>query len=221
MPYLSGRKSHIRDVRPELGRRGDHMQKSVGRTDIARRLSDERLAEIKQIAGVLLGQTGYENFTFDELAKKARCSKSTLYRHWKGKAGLVMDVMDHDVLVVADTGSLHGDLEIFIASVADGLKAWGSVLLSLAWALGMDQDLAQLWRTSTKQNAERHLATIVDRAVARGEIRQPRDLPVLSTVIPASFVWYLAFNQDCDHQAFGRRFLNEVILPVLRGGGSV
>lgn len=49
---------------------------------------------IRQAALEELGAAGYGAFTIESVAARARVGKSTIYRHWKGKADLVADALD-------------------------------------------------------------------------------------------------------------------------------
>jgi len=57
------------------------------------RLKPDRLDEIILIARALLVERGFDAFTLDEVALRARCSKTTLYRRWSNKSNLIVDVI--------------------------------------------------------------------------------------------------------------------------------
>ena len=57
------------------------------------RMSPQRLLEMHSAAMDVLREVGYEDFSMDLVASRARCSKATLYRHWSGKAHLVADAV--------------------------------------------------------------------------------------------------------------------------------
>ena len=49
-----------------------------------------REAEILGVAYEVLVERGYEGITFEEVARRAKASKPTLYRRWKSKRDLVV-----------------------------------------------------------------------------------------------------------------------------------
>src|SRR5580698_11541331 len=57
---------------------------------------------------------GYEHFTIETVAARARTSKPVLYRRWKTREDLLRDTVRHrgaaDLPVIPDTGTLRGDL---------------------------------------------------------------------------------------------------------------
>src|SRR5882757_6769969 len=76
------------------------------------RLKPDRLDEIILIARALLVERGFDAFTLDEVALRARCSKTTLYRRWSNKSNLIVDVIGRESPTTEpNTGSLRGDLE--------------------------------------------------------------------------------------------------------------
>ncbi len=42
----------------------------------------------------VLGERGYAAFTIEAVAHTARVAKSTIYRHWPGKLGLIADALE-------------------------------------------------------------------------------------------------------------------------------
>src|SRR3979490_603906 len=72
----------------------------------------------------LLLAKGYEGFSTDEVAARAGCAKTTLYRRWPTQDHLIVAVvarMQNEVEVV-DTGDLHHDLIEYLTAVAAGLN---------------------------------------------------------------------------------------------------
>src|SRR6478735_3088737 len=59
------------------------------------RVEGEREAEIFDATARLLVEWGYDKLTFDAVAAAARASKATLYRRWRSKADLVIDLLEH------------------------------------------------------------------------------------------------------------------------------
>ena len=76
------------------------------------RVAGERELEILEATLEVLAEVGYDLLTMDAVASRAKASKATLYRRWRGKPELVVAaIMAHKGDTVApDTGSLRGDL---------------------------------------------------------------------------------------------------------------
>src|SRR3954466_1515914 len=60
------------------------------------RVEGVREAEILEAALEVLAEVGYDRFTMDAVALRAKASKATLYRRWNGKVQLVIDALHHD-----------------------------------------------------------------------------------------------------------------------------
>ena len=119
------------------------------------RVEGVREAEILEAALEVLAEVGYDRFTMDAVALRAKASKATLYRRWNGKVQLVIDALHHDHQQhhyteqgPVDTGSLRGDL--IAAFCGDGgltdkpeVDTFGAILT----AITRDAEFAEAFRT--------------------------------------------------------------------------
>ena len=64
---------------------------SEGRPSGARAAA--RRQAILDAAIALLMEVGYDRMSMDALAERARASKATIYRHWAGKAEVVVEAV--------------------------------------------------------------------------------------------------------------------------------
>ena len=79
----------------------------------APRLDPARETAILDAVLALLTEVGHDRMSIDEVARRARASKATIYRRWSGKAAMVAALMHRmalDYPPLPDTGSLRGDL---------------------------------------------------------------------------------------------------------------
>ncbi len=132
---------------------------------------DERLF-VATVA--LIESVGYEGFTIEAVAARAAVAKSTIYRRYPAKADLVLAAVAQltGAAPVPDQGSLGADLaslvEEFVGSLREG--ALGSMVRALQLALAERPDLADVAAAGFLADRKRDLDTIIDRAVARGEL---------------------------------------------------
>jgi AcrR family transcriptional regulator len=66
---------------------------------------------------------GYAALTVDNVARRAGVHKTSVYRRWKDRAGLVLDALTENVAVgvpIPDTGAIDTDLQAYARS----LVAW-------------------------------------------------------------------------------------------------
>ncbi|MFB1483760.1 TetR/AcrR family transcriptional regulator [Corallococcus sp. RDP092CA] len=123
-----------------------------------------------------LAKTGYTNFTFDAVAKRANTSRAVLYRRWSSKPKLVGAAIAREIqkdeVVTPDTGSLRGDV-IALLTQANGRRV--RLAITLLAHLGdyyraTGTSIATL-RKSLYGDRESTMETIIERAVARGEVK--------------------------------------------------
>jgi AcrR family transcriptional regulator len=148
------------------------------------RMSPERLTEMHSAAMDVLREVGYEGFSMDLVASRARCSKATLYRLWPGKAQLVAAALYATRPGKAEqinTGTLRGDLLTMVELLASQAQKDTLLFAGLSHAVLMDDELALAVRTTLVEPWLAEMIGVVDRAVERGEL--PRR-PVAADFLP-------------------------------------
>jgi AcrR family transcriptional regulator len=137
------------------------------------RMSPERVTEIHSAAMDVLREVGYEDFSMDPVASRARCSKATLYRLWPSKAQLVAAALYATRPGKAEeinTGSLRGDLLTMVELLASQAEKDTGLFAGLSHAVLTDEHLALAVRTTLVQPWFAEMIGVVDRAVERGEL---------------------------------------------------
>ncbi|MFI9052327.1 TetR/AcrR family transcriptional regulator C-terminal ligand-binding domain-containing protein [Streptomyces sp. NPDC053427] len=130
---------------------------------------------------VLAGLTehGYPGLTVEYVAEHSGVHKTTLYRRWGDVEGLVADALDlagEDSWAPPDTGSLEGDLRALAREVVESftdpaVAASGSALIAAGF---QSQRAAEALRAYYTERFRR-CGTVVERAIARGELPPPAD----------------------------------------------
>lgn len=121
----------------------------------------------------ILGEVGFSGLSIDGVAARAGVGKATIYRHWEGKADLVVDAFRRAVppLAEPDTGNLRDDLCDVLGRVAEGLalSPLARIIPSMVEAAERDPELRRLYG---EFGAERRavVARILVRAQARGDL---------------------------------------------------
>lgn len=134
----------------------------------------------------LLAERGVGATSIEAIADRSGVAKTTIYRHWPGKAELVIDAFEslmdepHD----PDTGSFETDLVALAVGLSHALDSgpWSELLPSLVDAAERDPDLAVLHGRLVEG---RHAAVraVVSRARSRGEVRNDVvDLDIIELV---------------------------------------
>jgi AcrR family transcriptional regulator len=148
------------------------------------RMSPERVTEIHSAAMDVLREVGYEDFSMDLVASRARCSKATLYRLWPGKPQLVAAALYATRPGKAEeinTGTLRRDLLTMVELLACQAEKDTLLFAGLSHAVLTDEELALAVRTTLVEPWLAEMIGVVDRAVERGELPSP---PVAAGFLP-------------------------------------
>ena len=89
--------------------------------DASRRSERARLA-VLEATKQLIATVGYDNMSIDAIAATAGVGKQTIYRWWRSKAAVVLDMWAPEVhprIEFPDTGDLAADLKSQIKAVID------------------------------------------------------------------------------------------------------
>jgi AcrR family transcriptional regulator len=119
----------------------------------------------------LLAEAGYARLTMDQVAARARVSKSSLYLRWPNKVALVADALQHRARVVPevpDTGSLPGDMRVFLSGLLRPRSEAARALAAVSGEIATNPELRQAWHRGLAGMLTGCLRVIVGRAVARG-----------------------------------------------------
>jgi AcrR family transcriptional regulator len=182
-----------------------------------RQLDASRDAALRDAALELLAEIGYDRLSIDAVAARAKASKMTIYRRWSGKAELIADAISslRKPNETPDTGSLRGDLEA-MASSSDNfdIRFDAQLVLGLVTALARDPELRQVVREHFFGRSGIRLRQVFERAIARGEIPQGRNLDLLVSVFPALVIHHLLIFGELPDASFTAQVINDMILPL-------
>ena len=126
---------------------------------------------------------GYEHFTIDTVAARARTSKPVLYRRWKTRDDLLRATVRHigaaSAPSIPDTGTLRGDLLALLASANSTTRNPVAALVSSMLGSYYNQTgptPAELREAFLSQRGS-VVEQVVNRAVERGEVDPARLTP--------------------------------------------
>lgn len=186
-------------------------------THRGRQLDASRDAALRDAALGLLAEIGYDRLSIDAVAARAKASKMTIYRRWSGKAELVVDALKslRKPGEVPDTGSLRGDLEALgHRSDNPDVRFDAQLVLGVVSALARNPELRQVIREEFIGRGGARLRQVFERAVARGEIPQGRNLDLLISVFPALAIHHLLIFGELPDANFSTQVMEELILPL-------
>ena len=148
---------------------------------------------ILQAAFAVLEREGYTAATIERIAAEAGVAKQTIYRWWKGKAPLFMEVLAYkagQAVELPDSGSFKGDLTaLLIGTFAAVSTTLRPLMRALAAELLQDDDFAGTMRDVFVQRRRVNVRSLVEKAISRGELPVDTD-PELICDIVFGPMWY-------------------------------
>jgi len=174
---------------------------------------------IREAALTLLSDVGYERMTVDAIAAQAGVSKPTIYRRWTGKADLVADAIrchPHTRALAPETGSLRGDLVATVRQLADHQLEDAQVAAGLASRFRESPELAHLVREHAVEAVRGRFTSILDRAVARGELPGRDGVSALfADVAPSLVHTRVLLSLEPVDDAFVAELVDRILLPIV------
>jgi AcrR family transcriptional regulator len=180
-----------------------------------------RAAAILDATLQLLGEVGYDQLTIDAVAALARSSKTTIYRRWPDKSALVCAALvsasvRHPELPAGAT-SLREDLlaltALFakVASIEDP-----GAFASLLAAAQKDPAIATAVRATAVEPRRRDCRDVIQRAIGRGELHDPRLATVLFEISIGQMMVRFLLQSDGFDEALQVDFVDNTLIPTLK-----
>jgi AcrR family transcriptional regulator len=168
-----------------------------------------------------LSEKGYDGFTIESVAERARTSRAVVYRRWASKPEIVTAAVarwaQRGRAEIPDTGSLRGDLlEIFRR--ANRTRAPYAVLMSArlgAYYAETGTSFADLRETFIGGRTS-VLDAVIDRAVARGEADAERLTPRIRGLAFDLYRHELLMTLKPVPEEVIASIVDEVVLPLMR-----
>ena len=199
---------------------------SAGRATKGRapeRRSDRARIAVLHAADDLLVERGYAAVTIEGIAARAGVAKQTIYRWWPSKFDVLMDTFLQDAegaLQLPDTGTTGGDLRRHLRQLAGFLtgSAAGKVMLALIGQAQHDEAMAAVFRRRYLDERRALDRTILERGVARGEIREEVDLDLAIDMIYGPVYHRVLLTGLPVDQAFTDGLVDHVLTSIARPG---
>lgn len=152
----------------------------------------------------LVAESGMNALTMDAVAARAGVSKPAMYRRWPTKQDLVIAAAESRIgpLTVPDMGDFRAELRAVLTARAEAYRQPGVGRL-LAGVIGAAAEAgaepgAYRAYTSRVMSETRHL---LERGVARGDVRPDVDVDDAATLVAASLVFRMVGEQRMPDEA--------------------
>ncbi|MBV9089940.1 MAG: TetR/AcrR family transcriptional regulator [Mycobacteriaceae bacterium] len=168
-----------------------------------------------------LSEHGYAGFSIDRVAKRARTSKAAIYRRWPSRADLVAAAIRHvaesDQDMTPDTGDVRADLFAVLRGAANRLAGpFGEAARGLITETLADPEATRAARDHLESERNRMIATVLERAVARGQLRPQGLTPQLISLAPALVSHHFLLHGAPIADRTINDILDYVVMPLMQ-----
>jgi AcrR family transcriptional regulator len=168
-----------------------------------------------------LAAVGYGRMSIEGVARRAGVGKTAVYRRWRSKLHLVLDLVSAIALQglpAPDTGSLETDLHLLyeVASRALRHPAASQIVPDLFAEAARNPDLQEALEKALRE-AQRSVAQgVLDAAAARGEIRPGLDRDLALDLATGPLYWRILVVRTRTNRAYPAA-LAKTVAAGLRG----
>ncbi|MEU7905005.1 TetR/AcrR family transcriptional regulator [Actinoplanes sp. NPDC049118] len=147
----------------------------------------------------LVAEQGMTAVTMDAVAARAGVSKPAIYRRWPGKHDLLIAAAETRIgtLTVPDLGDFRAELRTVLDARLEAYRMPGTVQL-LAALVSAAQEGGEVRGPYQRYVARIMSETrkILERGIARGDVREGVDVQAAATLVAAPLVFRLVFEQQ-------------------------
>ncbi|MFE0191040.1 TetR/AcrR family transcriptional regulator [Streptomyces sp. NPDC059008] len=164
-------------------------------------LREDKTEAIRAAVFEELAAVGFARMSIEGIARRAGVGKTAVYRRWRSKLHLVLDVVSAVAaagLPAPDTGSLRGDVRMLLEVAARALRhpMASQIIPDLLAEAARSPELAQALKAALHDSQEGVAAAVVARAVERGELPQDVDARLALDLLTGPLYWRLLVVRD-------------------------
>jgi AcrR family transcriptional regulator len=175
-----------------------------------------RLATLEAAADLLV-EGGLTAATMEAIAARAGVSKVTIYQWWPSRGAVAVDAYFHrfdETYSYVDTGDVAADLTTQVRLLIHAFRGRaGEIMAELIGRAQTDPVLAETLRTGWLVPRREAAAAVLERAVARGQLRPDADIPTVMDELYAPLYWRLLMR----HQPLDDALADELVRNTLEG----
>ena len=163
------------------------------------------------------GEVGFRGMSMDVVAERAGVSKTTIYRRWSSKEALVLEALRRAInpLDDVDLGSVRADLSTYLTALGERMTG-GAISEILPHLIDVAVHDPQLRCQLDDYVSHRRvpLVAILERGVARGEVRSDIDPAIVVDVLLGPYVYRKLLTGAPLDERFVTDLL-DLVLPAL------
>ncbi|MEV6297529.1 TetR/AcrR family transcriptional regulator [Streptomyces sp. NPDC051896] len=178
------------------------------------RVTDDTLEAVIE----LVTEQGVKAVTMDAVAARAGVSKPAIYRRWPSKQALIIAAAESRIgpLSVPDLGDVRAELREVLTARLEAYRLPGTARLLtelMAAAVEAGRDSGEYADYTERMMAETR--RILQRGIARGEVRPDVDIRSAATLVAAPLVYRLLAERELPNA----RFVEDLVDLVVRAVG--
>ncbi|WP_129296084.1 TetR/AcrR family transcriptional regulator [Streptomyces lydicus] len=164
-------------------------------------LREDKTEAIRAAVFEELAAAGFARMSIEGIARRAGVGKTAVYRRWRSKLHLVLDVVSAVAaagMPTPDTGSLSGDVRMLLEVAARALRhpMASQIIPDLLAEAARSPELASALKAALHDSQEGMAAAMVARAVERGEIPAGADGRLALDLLTGPLYWRLLVVRD-------------------------
>jgi AcrR family transcriptional regulator len=186
--------------------------------------SDRVHRAILEAAQAELVENGYTRLKLEHVAARAGVGKATIYRRWSSKEALAQDLLGKLAgphIAVADMGDSRAELRACVANALHAIvdTPFGPVIRALLSQIAGNPALGDPFRATVVRARREEIARVVERGIARGDLRADTDAGVATELLVGPVYFRLVFGGTLDDD-FADRIAENVCRAFAREPGG-
>ncbi|MGW1916780.1 TetR/AcrR family transcriptional regulator [Streptomyces sp. NPDC002076] len=177
------------------------------------RVTDDTLEAVIE----LVTEQGVKAVTMDAVAARAGVSKPAIYRRWPSKQALIIAAAESRIgpLSVPDLGDIRAELREVLTARLEAYRLPGTARLLtelMAAAVEAGRESGEYVDYTDRMMAETR--RILQRGIARGEVRPDVDIRSAATLVAAPLVYRLLAERELPNAHFVEDLVDLVVRAV-------
>lgn len=159
---------------------------------------------------------GYVGISLERVAQRAGVGKAALYRRWPSKLAMVTDRLESagiDLAPMIDTGTLAGDIATMLLQIRRLLRhrLVRRILPDLHAEMQRNPGLADNVRGRLQIERRRRAATVLERAILRGELPSTVDTKLFNDAAGGLLYWRIIITRERADRSYVDGLVNFII----------
>jgi AcrR family transcriptional regulator len=165
----------------------------------------------------LLGEGDVGSLTVEAVAARSGVAKTTIYRRWRDKWHLALDAVMIDQLPYfaepVDVGDTRKELITFVHGIITWLGGTptGKAMQGLVSQIATDPELCDVYRSQVVEARREQLRPVIERGIARGDLRPDTDLRVVHELLAGPIFYRLLFSGGPINRKLGTALADAVL----------